>query len=148
MKVRHGFVSNSSSSSFIVIEHGPLNEPFIEEKYDTFVGGEYGETEFGWQDETYHDAHSKINFAYLQAENNPAWLAMLETVIKEHLDVSNVEWKLTAEYNAKNGKKWAYIDHQSAACEGQNTEMFENEHVLKAFLFNTNSYIKNGNDND
>lgn len=161
MKIRSGFVSNSSSSSFIVISQNGEDESYeLRKKYEAgittlVVDGKLGHTEFGWEHEEYNDFGSKLVFAYLQAhylienkdERGKMWLAMLEEVVKENLGVNEIEWNVTTTYNNDDEKTWAYIDHQSASCEGENTEMFVDKISLKSFLFNTYSYIETGNDN-
>lgn len=162
MKIRSGFVSNSSSSSFIVISHNDKDESYeLRKIYESagmttlVVDGKLGHTEFGWEREEYSDFGSKLIFAYLQSyylikykdERGEKWLAMLEEVIKETLGVEEIEWNINTDY-ADGKNTWAYIDHQSASYEGSNIEMFENKHSLKRFLFNTDSYIETGNDND
>lgn len=159
MKIRSGFVSNSSSSSFIVISQSGKDETQeLHEKYSTttlVVDGNLGHTQFGWEFEEHAGFGSKLIFAYLQAyylienedERGKTWLTMLEEVVKETLGVKKIEWDITTRYNYDE-KKWAYIDHQSASIEGMNTEMFVDKKSLKLFLFNTYSYIRTGNDND
>ena len=157
MKVRKGFVSNSSSSSFIIIGHGEMEsglDRFVE--YDTLVLGDQGHTKFGWEYTEYRDMWSRINFAYLQTQsgNNVEWLEMLETAIKDSFGCSAIVWLLTDEYDMDNkespyGHKmvYGYIDHASAAYEGENIEMFDDIDTLKRFLFCDDSHIQGDNDN-
>ena len=72
MKTRIGFVSNSSSSSFLVIKSDIFVIPHMPKQYKdkttllvphTFGG----ETEFGRQRQNYGDFGSRLNFAYLIA---------------------------------------------------------------------------------
>jgi hypothetical protein len=147
MKIRNGFVSNSSSSSFVVINGSNLEVPKTK-WHDLYIVGEGGVVEFGWGPDTITGFDSKANFAYLQilyANNRYDWLQMLEEVIKEGLGVSRVMYDLSLNCGFKNE---GYIDHQSSASEGENTEIFENKDVLRDFLFGTGSYIELDNDNN
>lgn len=138
-KYRRDFVTNSSSSSYIMIV--PSERQTIEEDY--YVMGEKGETDFGWQVHSYHDIHSRINFAYLQARiaDKVAWKEAVVNMILEHTRVLTVDTALLD--NDDNG----YIDHQSSAVDGQNIEMFDSYQDLYDFIFGSDSAIYNDNDN-
>ncbi len=157
MKIRSGFVSNSSSSSFIIIS-GCCDQTELEfhknivkaNEGKLVVDGTRGTCEFGWENDCYTDFYSKLNFAYLQylyvRDEHPEWLGMLEDVLGDELGVMDIDWVLqTDKYNEPG---YAYIDHQSASIEDSNTEMFDSVNNLRAFLFSKDSYIQGGNDND
>lgn len=147
MKVRMGFVSNSSSSSFVVIGDGEnlvsveLNEGRWEDLRDC------GTTEFGWEVEYHRTVYDRVNFAYLQAlyVNNTEWIEMLDQVIMEHTGATAVD---SGFFRSEYGVEGGYIDHQSCSSDDENTEMFESKEVLKNFLFDKASYVKTQNDND
>ena len=148
MKTRQGFVSNSSSSSFIVID--------ASNGYGTFdvgwrlIVGDKGDAQFGWDNIKYDNIFDRINFAYIQTNygEDVNQLTMLEEVLKENaIGLTTIHWGITDSYDDKD-KVWGYIDHQSARCEGQNMEMFDSKQILKDFIFGKNSYIQGGNDNE
>jgi len=148
VKTRQGFVSNSSSSSFVVIgSREPKSTiPLLENGavcVGPRVGGEY---EFGWEIEDHTDTYSRINFAYIQAKdtNNEYWLETIEEAIKEVTGAADIIW---CEFGSNKWTPYGYIDHQSSACEGENTEMFESIDSMKRFLFSSDSYIHTDNDN-
>jgi hypothetical protein len=150
MKIRKGFVSNSSSSSFVVIDTSKgFISPSALKNPTLVVDGNLGETEFGWGADVLYDYGSRIIFAYLQTTyaKNPEWLEMLEDVIKGNSKVKEIIWNVTETYDSPDGKTWAYIDHQSSAAEGMNTEIFDDADKLKDFIFGKDSKIVLDNDN-
>lgn len=165
MKIRAGFVSNSSSSSFVVIGERMMDLENIKTAFSgehVITFGNCGETEFGWQERRYSDVWSRINFAYLQTlsvggDIGERWLEMLEDVIRDAFELKEkqaIDWVISESYDREKKHSvygeplvWGYIDHASAACESENIEMFKNKEELKAFLFCEDSYIQCDNDN-
>lgn len=148
MKIRNGFVSNSSSSSFICVVNS--NNKVIPEKHELFIDNEYkigehntGEYQFGWQTSVYNDVISKINFSYIQAKileekGNSEPIKMLEELLTDIYKIDKIKWTNIDAF---------YIDHASSAEEDRNCEMFESKESLMNFIFDSGSYIDNDNDN-
>jgi hypothetical protein len=144
MKVRTGFVSNSSSSSYVIIGHDKASQ--MTTLPADFTIGENGETEFGWGPCDIDDMDSRINFAWYQAHADlDTYLPMLQHVLGEH-GVRELRCLLTTEWSEA-GKKHIYIDHQSSWSEGENMEIFDDAETLERFIFCKDSEIILDNDN-
>ena len=151
MKIRSGFVSNSSSSSFIIIDNSGkyCSLPFPPDD-GVLVIGEDGSTKFGWETTTYPSIYDRINFSFIQTDYGKDFnrLQMLEEVLKENIKgLKQIIWNISEEFHPTDGKVCGYIDHQSARCEGKNMEMFKSKETLRDFIFGLGSYIQGGNDN-
>lgn len=163
MKRRLGLVSNSSSSSYIVID--TTDTDFFPNEKDAMdelvIDGTKGEVEFGWGLKTITDMWSRINFSYLQAlytkwhepwrkeiyEKSGKNVEMLEDTLKKFFGAKKITWKISHDWDCEKDETHGYIDHQSAAYEGKNLEMFESPEILAQFLFGKNSKIELDNDN-
>lgn len=169
MKIRHGFVSNSSSSSYIVFgdsssfEHIPdsaydINP--VSNKYEIILPNRNYTYEFGWEDWSYTYVMEKLNFASIQAhymKDKPVVYSdfmdkLISAVTRDfkdtHPGLSEDDLEVTFDFENHGVCDYPYIDHQSASYEGENTEMFASDEDMHNFLFNTGVFIQGGNDND
>lgn len=160
MKRRLDFVSNSSSSSYIIISHtkGEL-EDFSDfqnsDGYYEVPNRDHGRYQFDWQFINTNDFFGKLNFCAMQcfySKNFDNYFNMLKRVVKNNFNLNIKMCHLTQqEYNGnvyKDLPSDCYIDHQSCATEGACMDMFKDEDTLLKFLSNSDSMIVGGNDND
>lgn len=150
MKIRNGFVSNSSSSSFVVIQQSnDIIVPDIFEDWIYIPTTFGGETKFEWQKNIYKDIGSKINFVmlqsmYLKDKYNDMIFKLIMDCYPNVKDITNA---FTFNFDCFS-RNYGSIDHQSCSIEGKNIEMFESYDTLKRFIFGKESYIQTGNDNE
>lgn len=160
MKIQQGFVSNSSSSSFIVISDKGNEEnlklPDWCENITPFVKGK---RTFGWENEKCNDFFTKLNWVILQLRNKytdfdyknleysyyeKEYKEEYEKIKKIILEKCNLNLVYIPLKEMKDIE--AYIDHQSTFPENENN-LPETKNDLENFLFNEESYIQGGNDN-
>lgn len=142
MKTRTGFVSNSSSTSFVIIgRSGDLQIPTSLDNTLT-VSGNY---EFGRDFETTRDVNGRIAWAVMQAQyqGKADWLQMIADVVTETSGWTLV-CPIDVDNQAYNSPNYSYIDHQSI---GESNEIFASKDELKAWIFDKESYVRMGNDN-
>ena len=165
MKFRTGFVSNSSSSSFIVNSYKwddstEQNIKAFKAIYDRYID-EYGafryipSTEFGWGLSKHNDIHSKFDWCCLMLwyhEHDATifnkYYEVFFNVMKEIFPYME-RFIYNDVYKPEDDEEYydptGYIDHQSV--HEENCSMFESEGDLKRFLFNDDAVIYVQNDN-
>jgi len=140
MKIRIGFVSNSSSTSFVIIGHSGILEIPSNDGVRICVAGSF---QFGRSGCAINPI-GRIAFAWMQAQyqKRDDWVTMIKQVVKE---VTDLEFVCLINPFADYCESFSYIDHQSI---GKSNEIFSSMDELKAFIFDKDSYIEMGNDNE
>ena len=166
MKTRMFFVSNSSSSSFVIIGNKTPTKREVNAWDGLYINAKLAKGEFGWGPERITRWEERLAFAYIQAvySKNDKWIAMFDTVVREYTGADKIIYpykvvsdnehpvkynnvaELTLPTINEYGSTW-YIDHQSSAIEDKNTEIFNDEDTLARFIFSDDSYIQLDNDN-
>lgn len=145
--VRHGvFETNSSSCHSLSIGSTGVYQGITPDHNNLIVIGNYNE--FGWSQEYYCDPEDRLAYAYIYAmdwsgENKERYMNTLQNVVCGHTGASAVT-------HNDSGKEWSYdygyIDHQSVE-DGDLDYIFEDENLLKSFIFDKDSWIQTDNDN-
>lgn len=136
---RQVFETNSSSSHSISIAGGTsgLLDTIVPENGIVYLNG----GSWGWEWEKYNDALTKANYAAAFAFDNQSMTDMLIDVIKEHTGAKEVF------ININSGG--SPIDHQSTRFEnGKALQAFDTHYKLKSWIFNPDSWLFTGNDNE
>lgn len=157
MPIRKGvFETNSSSTHSICISSSDNLTDYLDIRVDgtlVLTGGQ-----FGWEWRTYYDALTKANYCAVYALNCHRYdkdrveLEMLEKVLQEVTGAKRVKFCIADDYDCKDKideegdtLHWSYIDHQSSSvC----ASAFSNVDRLKQFIFNPESVLQIGNDNE
>lgn len=157
MKTRKGYVSNSSSSSYIVIPDAVYSDissgtadynnmrVFLDfsEANDWYGLFDEGEKQFGWQMENYHDTETKWNWLVLQAYyGGDEYINAIDRFLSEIHSNLKMDW---AKVDDLVEDMEAYIDHQSVDAECTFSKL--KKIGIKEFLVNEECYIHNSNDN-
>jgi hypothetical protein len=140
-QTRHGvFETNSSSTHSITISKAEMLEQVDLSGQTLVLDGD----EFGWEWRRYNDWETKANYCAQFLSRSQSYgekatvdefrAEMLEEVIKEHTGASSVAVVPTG-----------YIDHDSVHVAN---DAFKDEESLRNFIFNPNSYLFTGNDNE
>lgn len=129
-KIRHSVFETNSSSSHTISIAGDDKEFIIDPLYPN----EYGALtihldEFGWEWFQYNSSEKKAAYAYLQGVD----VETLKSVLKEVTGAEEV-------FFVGDG----YIDHDSMGILNE----YISDNDLKNFIFNKNSWLHGGNDNN
>ena len=100
--------------------------------------------QFGWEWEKTNNSLTKANYCAVDCVSNTDLEQMLIDVIKDHTGAKDVVFGFDTDcYNFS--AELSYIDHQS---RGTSKEAFKDKETLKNFIFNSESVLYLGNDNE
>ena len=140
------FETNSSSThALVVYKNGKYILP---DKLRFDIG------EFGWSYNVYYDTHSKASYiiTLIFTHNTRYETEYLLDKLGRILDKNNIQYSFP-EVNFINEYGWGYWDidgYVDHSCEAYSWlyDILDDEDMLFKFLFNNESYISTGNDND
>jgi hypothetical protein len=137
MKIREDFVTNSSSSSFILIcKDKHISVPGLYS--NVFVIGKKGNLIFDKELAVFTDTYDKINFIAIAAIAGEFKESVLNDVLMDVMpNVTDIDWSYINDQYCQEG---AYIDHQ-CLCQGNLAYLYTKSESLKRFLFNDKSKL-------
>lgn len=103
--------------------------------------------EFGWEQEHYSDPYTKMSYLWIYIKDwckhdEQEFMDTFQRVVCSHTGANSV---IMLE-SSSTFYPWGYIDHQSV--EDQNYHyLFQDDNLLKQFLFDSNSWLETDNDN-
>lgn len=159
MKIRKGFVSNSSSSSFVVLGKNINEENKVQlaSHLWKFMNEDdrltyFPEHSFGWEVVKYYETITKFDWALIMTtclndERRTNFIIAINHSLQDYKIQIDMEYlnHIKEIYDSWDTEH-AYIDHQTME-KIRNHELFDSEDDIIRFLFSSESYIQNTNDN-
>ncbi len=149
VKIRRGvFETNSSSTHSILISKDAAGLMDVSLSPDVEGNVVLQGGEFGWEQDSYHDAQSKASYLAIYVQDwtgtdRDAMKQVLCDVIKAQTGCKAVIFGFST---GDDGKNWSYIDHQSV--EGNSLHyLWKDTEEIRQFIFNPKSVLRTDNDN-
>lgn len=138
------FETNSSSChSLVVNDHGDYTSITPSEDGLIYIRA----VDFGWSHETFSSPEDKLSYVaiYLRdwtthRSDRDVMEGTLNRVVLDHTGAIGLIFPDNSDWNG------GYIDHQSVECHDLDY-LFEDDAVMKAFIFDRSSYVTTDNDN-